>query len=116
MARVHVSPTSSRTLVAHRFDDPSPILRRSRLLSCACLTEEGGLVLTDYKDTLDAWQRATEAALQQSEERFRAEWEAIAAARFRAVWKGTAEAMVLTDPDGIVLAVNPAFCTLYGRE
>ena len=70
-ARVHVSPTSSRTLVAYCFDDPSPILTRSRLLSCACLTEEGGIVLTELKDTLDAWQRATEAALQQSEERFR---------------------------------------------
>ena len=30
------------------------------------------------------------------------------------MWEGTAEAIILTDPDGIVLAVNPAYCTLYG--
>jgi PAS domain S-box-containing protein len=69
-----------------------------------------------YQETLDAWQRVTDAALHESENRFRKEWESIAEARFRAVWEGTAEAMCLTDPDGIVLAVNPAYCTLYGRD
>ena len=72
--------------------------------------------MTGYQETLDAWRRATAAALEASEARFRAEWGAIAESRFRTVWEGTAEAMILTDPDGIVLAVNPAFCTLYGRE
>jgi PAS domain S-box-containing protein len=37
-------------------------------------------------------------------------------ARFRAVWEATSEALALSDPDGVVLAVNPAYCTLYGRE
>jgi len=36
--------------------------------------------------------------------------------RFRAVWEATSEAMALSDPAGIVLAVNPAYCTLYGRD
>ena len=72
--------------------------------------------MTGYEETLGAWRRATAAALEASEARFRAEWGAFAEARFRTVWEGTAEAMILTDPDGIVLAVNPAFCTLYDRE
>jgi PAS domain S-box-containing protein len=35
--------------------------------------------------------------------------------RFRAVWEATSEALALCDPEGIVLAVNPAYCALYGR-
>jgi PAS domain S-box-containing protein len=35
--------------------------------------------------------------------------------RFRAVWEATSEALALSDPEGIVLAVNPAYCALYGR-
>jgi PAS domain S-box-containing protein len=45
----------------------------------------------------------TETALRESE------------ARFRAVWEATSEAMALSDPNGIVLDVNPAYCALYGR-
>ena len=45
--------------------------------------------------------KAAQTALRESEE------------RFRAVWEATSEAMALADPDGIVLAVNPAFCALY---
>jgi PAS domain S-box-containing protein len=45
---------------------------------------------------------AIESALRESEE------------RFRAVWEATSEAMALSDPDGTVIAVNPAYCTLYG--
>lgn len=37
-------------------------------------------------------------------------------ARFQAVWEATSEAVALSDPEGIVLAVNPAYCKLYGRE
>ena len=36
-------------------------------------------------------------------------------ARFQAVWDATSEALALSDPAGIVLAVNPAYCALYGR-
>jgi PAS domain S-box-containing protein len=49
-----------------------------------------------------AERRAIEAALRESEE------------RFRAVWEATSEAMALSDPDGVVIAVNPAYCALYG--
>jgi PAS domain S-box-containing protein len=35
--------------------------------------------------------------------------------RFRAVWEATSEALALSDPAGVVLAVNPAYCALYGR-
>ena len=52
----------------------------------------------------DAGPGQTETALRESE------------ARFRAVWEATSEAMALSDPDGIVLDVNPAYCTLYGRS
>src|SRR5918994_1409072 len=45
---------------------------------------------------------AIESALRESEE------------RFRAVWEATTEAMALSDPDGTVIAVNPAYCALYG--
>jgi PAS domain S-box-containing protein len=37
-------------------------------------------------------------------------------ARFRAVWAATSEALALSDPDGRVLDVNPAYCELYGRR
>lgn len=37
-------------------------------------------------------------------------------ARFRAVWNVTADALALSDPEGIVLDVNPAYCALYGRS
>ena len=36
-------------------------------------------------------------------------------ARFQAVWEATSEAMALSDPAGVVLAVNPAYCALYDR-
>lgn len=36
--------------------------------------------------------------------------------RLRAVWESTSEALALSDPDGIVLEVNPAYCALYGRS
>ncbi len=36
--------------------------------------------------------------------------------RFRAVWEATSEALALSDPEGIVLAVNPAYCALYDRN
>ena len=35
-------------------------------------------------------------------------------ARFRAVWEFAVDAMVLSDPDGTVIAANPAYCELYG--
>jgi PAS domain S-box-containing protein len=34
--------------------------------------------------------------------------------RFRAIWEATSEALALSDPDGIVLDVNPAYEALYG--
>ena len=37
-------------------------------------------------------------------------------ARFRAVWDATSEALALSDAEGVVLAVNPAYCRLYGRQ
>ncbi len=45
---------------------------------------------------------AIESALRESEE------------RFRAVWEATSEAIALSDLDGTVVAVNPAYCALYG--
>ncbi len=37
-------------------------------------------------------------------------------ARFHAVWEATSEALALSDSEGMVLAVNPAYCALYGRD
>ena len=54
-------------------------------------------VLTDITE-----QRESLAALQASE------------ARFRAIWEATSDAIALSDPNGIVLAVNPAYCALHG--
>jgi PAS domain S-box-containing protein len=51
---------------------------------------------------LTAERHVIESALRESEE------------RFRAVWEATSEAMALSDPDGTVIAVNPAYCALYG--
>jgi len=36
------------------------------------------------------------------------------AATFTAVWEASADAMALSDAEGIVLAANPAYCRLYG--
>ena len=62
---------------------------------------------SDHRPMLQATPGAArggvEAALRESE------------ARFRAVWEATSEALALSDPAGIVLAVNPAYCALYGR-
>jgi PAS domain S-box-containing protein len=58
----------------------------------------GGIVFTSREITA---RKAAETALRESEE------------RFRAVWEATSEAMALADLDGIVVAVNPAFCALY---
>jgi PAS domain S-box-containing protein len=54
------------------------------------------------RPALAAEREAIESALRESEE------------RFRAVWEATSEAMALSDPDGTVIAVNPAYCALYG--
>jgi PAS domain S-box-containing protein len=59
----------------------------------------GGIVFNSREITA---RKAAEIALRESEE------------RFRAVWEATSEAMALADLDGVVVAVNPAFCVLYG--
>src|SRR6478672_2595608 len=35
---------------------------------------------------------------------------------FAAVWEAAADAMALSDPEGIVLLANPAYCELYGYD
>ncbi len=57
-----------------------------------------GIVLNSREITA---RKDAETALRESEE------------RFRAVWEATSEAMALADLDGVVIAVNPAFCALY---
>jgi two-component system, sensor histidine kinase and response regulator len=59
----------------------------------------GGIVFNSREITA---RKAAETALRESED------------RFRAVWEATSEAMALADQDGIVIAVNPAYCALYG--
>ncbi len=54
--------------------------------------------MTHYQQT-DA---SVEAALQESEQ------------RFRAVWESANDAMALSTPDGTVIAANPAYYALYG--
>jgi PAS domain S-box-containing protein len=54
------------------------------------------------QQALTSERRAVETALRESEE------------RFRAVWEAASEAMALSAPDGTVIAVNPAYCALYG--
>src|SRR5690242_14903211 len=34
--------------------------------------------------------------------------------RFQAIWNAAADAMAVSDPDGIVLDANPAYYNLYG--
>jgi PAS domain S-box-containing protein len=64
------------------------------------------LTMSDLVDAsqpaVAAGRHAIESALRESEE------------RFRAVWEATSEALALSDPDGVVIAVNPAYCALYG--
>ena len=40
----------------------------------------------------------------------------VSEARFQAVWEAMSEAIAVSDPDGIVLAANPAYLTLYGYD
>jgi PAS domain S-box-containing protein len=56
-----------------------------------------GILFTDVTE-----RRRVEAALRDSE------------ARLRAVWEATSDALALSDPDGVVLAANPAYLELYG--
>jgi PAS domain S-box-containing protein len=81
-------------------------------LSFWCRKEDGAITPNSHPAGDPCWvgqgastdeQRAVETALRESE------------TRFRAVWEATSEAMALSDAHGIVLAVNPAYCTLYGR-
>jgi PAS domain S-box-containing protein len=60
---------------------------------------DGGLIVY-FHDITDKKQVANE--LRESEQ------------RFRAVWESSAEAMALSDPEGTVLAANPAYYRLYG--
>ncbi len=46
--------------------------------------------------------KRAEAALRSSEE------------RLRAIWESASDAMALSDPEGIILSANPAYCSLYG--
>ena len=55
----------------------------------------------EMRDLLAA-RAVTEAALRESEE------------RFRAIWESAADAIALSDRDGLVLAANPAYYELYG--
>ena len=57
----------------------------------------------EMRDLLAA-REATEAALRESEE------------RFRAIWESAADAIALSDPAGLVLVANPAYYKLYGHS
>lgn len=60
-----------------------------------------GTVLYTLRDITK--RKQMEEALQESE------------TRFRAVWEIASDAMALSDPDGIILAANPAYATLCGH-
>src|SRR3954468_12083751 len=55
-----------------------------------------------HQNAREAEPLPVEMALQESEE------------RFRAVWEATSEALALSDRDGRVMDVNPAYWALYG--
>jgi two-component system sensor histidine kinase VicK len=59
-------------------------------------------------------ERERQALQQQAEDELAARTES--EARFRAVWEATSEALALSDANGTVLDVNPAYCELYGRS
>jgi PAS domain S-box-containing protein len=69
---------------------------------CEIITNGRPPAIDSLQAALEAKRYAAEAALRESEE------------RFRAVWEATSEAMALSDRDGVVLAVNPAYSALYG--
>lgn len=71
------------------------------LADAAAVAADNARMLCEARAEL-AQRRQTEEALRASE------------ARFRAVWDAAASAMVLSDPHGTVVAVNPAYCALYG--
>jgi PAS domain S-box-containing protein len=69
---------------------------------CEIVTNGRPPAIDSLQAALEAERYAAEAALRESEE------------RFRAVWEATSEALALSDRDGVVLAVNPAYSALYG--
>jgi PAS domain S-box-containing protein len=69
-----------------------------------------GRAITERKQA----ERERRALEQQAQQELAARRES--EARFQAVWEATSEALALSDPAGIVLAVNPAYCALYGRD
>ncbi|MGI8484342.1 MAG: PAS domain-containing protein, partial [Thermomicrobiales bacterium] len=86
-------------LVARRADGSTLLVE---LLGRPIRYEDRWLRLLTVRDVTQ--QRSDETALQASE------------ARFRAVWEATSDAIALSAPDGTVLAANPAYQTLYGYD
>jgi PAS domain S-box-containing protein len=88
-------------------------------VSIAPIRDETGQIVGAASIGRDITER-TRAAGERRDLEDRAQREAAARseseARSRAVWEATSEALALSDPDGVVLAVNPAYCELYGRD
>ena len=95
---------STRAPVHHKGTSVRPLRQTADVAEEETIDEP--LAMVDRRDAsqsaVAAERRAVESALRESEE------------RFRAVWEATSEAMALSDPGGVVLAVNPAYCALYG--
>ncbi|MEM8687717.1 MAG: PAS domain S-box protein [Pseudomonadota bacterium] len=79
--------------------------RRSGLMSCLGEFDEDGRVINTIVMMQDVTrEKATEAALRQSEERFRGSFDA------------AGHGMALASPDGRLMAVNPVLCTLLRND
>ena len=103
-------------LFQHIFQFPGKSLRAEYRLRCAdgswrwfegvgtnlLADPEVGAIVGNFRDIAE--RKQAEEAIQAEEQ------------RFRMVWESASDAMVLSDPDGKVLAANPAYFALYGYK
>ncbi|MCI0440437.1 MAG: PAS domain S-box protein [Chloroflexi bacterium] len=103
-AEAHIAGRTSHYAFEHRMLHRDGSVRWVSARGAAVRDAQGKVVKMVGTDSDITDRKYMELALQESEE------------RFRAVWEIAADAMVLSDSEGVVLDANPAYLRLYGHS
>jgi PAS domain S-box-containing protein len=101
-AEAHISGRTAHYAFEHRMLHRDGSVRWVFVRGAAVRDAQGNAVKMVGTDADITDRKYIELALQESEE------------KFRTVWETAADAMVLSDPEGIVLDANPAYLELCG--